>query len=92
ANTNQFAVFSEIYYSAGWNAYVDGKKVDYCKVNYALRGMPVPAGKHTIEFKFEPSLVRLGEQLSKYAGIVSVLLVLLFAFLECKSYKKQSLS
>ncbi len=90
ANSNQFAVFSEIYYSAGWNAYVDGKKVDYCKVNYALRGMPVPAGNHKIEFKFEPSLVHLGEQLSKYAGIVSVLLVLLFAFLEWKSYKKQA--
>ena len=33
AATNQFAVFSEVYYSEGWNAYVDSKKVDYVKTN-----------------------------------------------------------
>ncbi len=88
ATSNQFAVFSEVYYSQGWNAYVDGKKVDYAKVNYVLRGMAIPSGKHTIEFKFEPYLVNLGEQLSKYAGILSAILVLLFGFLEWKEYKK----
>ena len=90
AASNQFAVFSEIYYSQGWNAYIDGKKVDYCKVNYVLRGMPIPAGKHLIEFKFDPYLLSLGEQLSKIAGYLSVLLVLLFGFLEWKDYKKRS--
>ncbi|MFP5042841.1 YfhO family protein [Parasediminibacterium sp. JCM 36343] len=89
AAANQFAVFSEIYYSQGWNSYIDGKKVDYCKVNYALRGMAIPAGKHLIEFKFEPSLVHLGEQLGKYSGILSAILVLLFGFLEWKEYKKR---
>ena len=90
ANSNQFAVFSEIYYSQGWNAYIDGKKTDYCKVNYVLRGMPIPAGKHLIEFKFEPYLVGLGEQLAKYSAYLSVLLILLFGFLEWKEYKKRS--
>jgi len=90
AASNQFAVFSEIYYSQGWNAYIDGKKVDYCKVNYVLRGMPIPAGKHLIEFKFDPYLLSLGEQLSKIAGYLSVFLVLLFGFLEWKDYKKRS--
>ncbi len=89
ASSKQFAVFSEIYYSQGWNAYIDGKKADYCKVNYVLRGMPIPAGKHLIEFKFEPTLVNLGEQLSKYATYAGFLLVLLFAFLEWKEYKKK---
>jgi len=89
ASSNQFAVFSEIYYSQGWNAYIDGKKVDYCKVNYVLRGLPVPSGQHTIEFKFEPSLVKLGEQLSKYAAYLGVLLVLIFGFFEWKSYQKK---
>ena len=90
ANSNQFAVFSEVYYSQGWNAYIDGKKVDYAKVNYVLRGLPIPAGKHLIEFKFEPYLVNLGEQLAKYASYLSVLLVLGFAFLEWKEYKKKA--
>jgi len=87
ASSPQFAVFSEIFYSQGWNAYVDGKQVPFCKVNYALRGMPLPAGKHIVEFKFEPALVDLGEKLSKYAGILSVLLVFFFTFLEWKSRK-----
>jgi len=89
ATSNQFAVFSEVYYSQGWNAYIDGKKTDYCRVNYVLRGLPLPAGKHLIEFKFEPSLVKLGEQLSKYASYISVLLILLFGFLEWKDCKSE---
>ncbi len=89
ASSNQFAVFSEIYYTQGWNAYIDGKKTDYCKVNYVLRGMSIPTGKHVIEFKFEPPLVYLGDQLSKYAAYLSVLLVLLFGFLEWKECKKK---
>jgi len=89
ASSNQFAVFSEIYYSQGWNAYIDGKKSDYCKVNYVLRGMPIPAGKHLIEFKFEPSLVSLGEHLTKYAAYAAVLLVLVFGFFEWRELRKK---
>ena len=73
--TNQFAVFSEIYYPAGWNAYIDGKKTDYAKVNYVLRGMPVPAGKHEIVFKFEPTSYSNGQKLI-YAGNVLFFLAL----------------
>ena len=89
AASNQFAVFSEIYYSQGWNAYIDGKKADYCKVNYVLRGLPIPAGKHLIEFRFEPYLVNIGELLSKYASYMAVILVLLFAFLEWKDFNAE---
>ncbi|MEJ0107133.1 MAG: YfhO family protein [Bacteroidota bacterium] len=56
----QFAVFSEIYYPFGWNAYLDGKKVDYVKTDYTLRGLSVPAGKHTVKFIFEPSSYKKG--------------------------------
>lgn len=46
------AVFSEIYYEDGWTAYIDGEEADYFTVNYILRGMELPAGKHTVEWKF----------------------------------------
>jgi hypothetical protein len=63
----QFAVFSEIYYEDGWDAYIDGKKVDYVKANYALRALNIPSGQHVIEFKFEPQTYYTGKKLS-YAG------------------------
>ena len=72
--TDQLAVFSEIYYSKGWNAYIDGAKVPYLRANYVLRALLIPAGDHKIEFKFEPKSYIIGEKVS-FAG--SVLLVLL---------------
>src|SRR5450432_373177 len=76
SKTNQFAVFSEIYYDKGWNAFIDGKPTTYCRVNYVLRGMPVPAGDHTIEFRFEPKTYILGNQLSVWAAIITYLLLI----------------
>lgn len=46
------AIFSEIYYDKGWSAYIDGKKAPYFRADYILRGMELPAGKHTVEFRF----------------------------------------
>ncbi|GAB7257307.1 YfhO family protein [Polaribacter sp. OB-PA-B3] len=57
----QFAVFSEIYYEDGWNAYLDGELVPYYNVNYVLRGMEIPAGNHDISFKFEPKVIKEGK-------------------------------
>ncbi|MEN9525656.1 MAG: hypothetical protein RLZZ256_1040, partial [Bacteroidota bacterium] len=71
-----FAVFSEIYYPKGWNAYIDGKKVDHYKTNYVLRGLVVPAGKHEIKFIFEPDSFKTGNRIS-YASSALILLILL---------------
>lgn len=60
SSENQFAVFSEIYYKDGWNAYINGELKPHYRVNYVLRGMEVPAGNHTIEFKFEPKVIQTG--------------------------------
>ena len=62
--TEQFAVFSEIFYKEGWNAYIDGELVPHYRVNYVLRGMKIPAGNHKIEFKFEPKVIQQGKTVS----------------------------
>jgi hypothetical protein len=71
-----FAVFSDIYYPAGWKAYVDGKESEIIKTNYLLRGLYLPAGKHTIEFKFHPDTYFKWYNVSLYS---SILILLLFA-------------
>jgi len=58
------AVFSEIYYQPGWQAYLDGEKAEHFRTNYILRGMRIPAGEHQIEFKFEPASFYLCEKIS----------------------------
>jgi hypothetical protein len=75
-NGQQFAVFSEVYYPLGWNAYIDGKKADYCNVNYILRGLSIPAGKHIVKFVFEPASVKKGISIMFISSII-ILIVLL---------------
>ncbi len=88
AATSQFAVFSEIYYPLGWDVYIDGKKSPYVKANYALRGLAIPAGKHTIDFVFDPASVRIGENISRYLHLFSVVFVLLCLFMAWKYRNK----
>jgi hypothetical protein len=72
----QLAVFSEIYYDKGWNAYIDGKQAPYFRADYVLRAMIVPAGTHTIEFKFEPKVYKIGEKITFASSLLLVLLAL----------------
>ncbi|MGB3307687.1 MAG: YfhO family protein [Thermomicrobiales bacterium] len=61
-------VVSEIY-DKGWKAYVDGKRVDLLQTNGALRGVPLPAGEHTVELRYEPVELRAGMAVSGVAGV-----------------------
>ncbi|MBK7850655.1 MAG: YfhO family protein [Bacteroidetes bacterium] len=87
SSSDQFAVFSEIYYDKGWIAYVDGKEVPYARVNYVLRGMRVPAGTHTIEWKFEPTVVKTGEKIALASSALLILLVGGLGWMEWKKGK-----
>jgi len=56
----RFFVASEVYYPAGWNAYLNEKKVPIHRTDYLLRGVHVPEGEHTLEMRFEPKADRYG--------------------------------
>jgi hypothetical protein len=70
----RIAVFSEIYYPAGWSAKIDGQPVEIIRVNYILRALRVPAGEHEIEFNYMPESIEKG---ATYSGIASGILIIL---------------
>lgn len=88
ANSNQFAVLSEVYYPRGWSAYIDGKQTEIIKTNYALRGIAVPAGTHKIELRFEPASYKLGDTINFIAALLTYLIVLGGLFMAWKSTKQ----
>src|SRR5690606_21030546 len=67
--TGGLAVFSEMHYPKGWNAYIDGEKAPHFRADFVLRAMQIPAGTHKIEFKFEPEVVKTGGLISLLSSI-----------------------
>jgi hypothetical protein len=77
------AVFSEVYYPEGWTATIDDQEVPILRANYILRALEVPAGKHTIRFRFAPRSYKIGNAVTVFASgllAVSVLLALGLTF------------
>ena len=62
------AVFSEIYYPDGWHATIDGQPVGLARVNYVLRAMRIPSGRHVVEMRFDPLSLHVTEGIA-YAGL-----------------------
>ena len=76
-----------MYYKNGWVATVDGNEAKIFQVNYVLRGLEIPAGKHTIEFKFEPEVVETGSTIALISSIAMLLLIGAGVYFENKKKK-----
>lgn len=75
SQTEQLAVFSEIYYQPGWKASIDGKPVEHFRADWILRAMRVPAGKHEIVFEFKPEGYIVAANVSAYSSFLILLLL-----------------
>lgn len=91
AAANQFAVFSEIYYKSGWKAYIDGQEAPIVKVNYVLRGLAVPSGKHDIKFEFKPQGFYTGKKITSIFSIVLLVILAAGIFMEWRNRKQTTL-
>jgi len=87
SDSDEAVIFSEIFYDAGWKAYLDGELADHFRANYILRGMIVPAGSHTIEFKYEPQTFQTASIISTSASVILLLVIAFGIFRLIQSIK-----
>lgn len=73
AKKDELAVFSEIYYPKGWKITIDGQPAQMLRANYTLCALPIPAGTHTVEFRFEPVSIKVTDAVA-YAALLIMLL------------------
>lgn len=69
------AIFSDIYYPAGWKAYIDGEESEILRADYILRALEIPAGKHDIVFEYSPGSFRTGRNISLVSSLSLILLL-----------------
>jgi uncharacterized membrane protein YfhO len=79
-----------MYYANGWKATIDGVNTPIYRVNYVLRGLQIPAGKHTIEFTFEPQVVKTGSTIALISSIGMLLLIIGGVYFERKEQREKT--
>jgi hypothetical protein len=93
ASGNNLLVLDEIYYPAGWKAYIDGQETEFYKTNYFLRSIVIPAGKHKVEFVFHPDTYFMGKNISIGANLILVFILIAGAvgvYRQRKNIKRES--
>jgi uncharacterized membrane protein YfhO len=71
ADGRRLLVLTDLFYP-GWRADVDGREVPIQRANFAFRAVSVPAGTHTVRFRFVPDSVRIGGLISAIALTLAV--------------------
>ena len=77
------AVFSEIYYDKGWQAYLDGEPCDSFRADYLLRAMVLPEGQHTVEWRFRAPNWGLAEAITLICSILIIFALVIPTILKC---------
>ncbi len=70
-----FLVLSEIWYPQGWTAELNGEPVEFVQTNYVLRGLPVPAGNHTLTVRYDPPEIAAGFAVTRVALLITLALL-----------------
>lgn len=89
SNTNQLAIFSEIFYDRGWTATIDGKEAPIVKANYVLRGLAIPAGNHEIVFEFKPASYYNSAKIAVITSAPIWILLILAAFFSLRKKREE---
>jgi hypothetical protein len=76
SSDEKLALFSEIYYPAGWKSHINGVETPHFRANYVLRAMVVPSGNNEIVFKFEPASYKLGNKIAYTSSTIFILLII----------------
>ncbi len=90
SDTEAFAIFSEIYYDKGWSAYIDGEEAPYIRANYLLRAMELPAGDHTVEWRFRAPQWEVVEGVTLAASLAILLSLFILAALKIYGIKQST--
>ena len=77
---DQLLVFSEMYYPKGWSVSIDKQITDFFPINYVLRGLKVPQGNHTIDFKFDPPVIKKGAYIRLISLLIFIAIISLFGY------------